>query len=161
MDRRIRLVLASGSPRRRQLLKKLKIPFRVIPSHIAEKLRYRDPVRLVKDLALRKALSVARRLGPLPRLSSRHLKMGPWVLGADTVVVLDNWIVSKPTGHKDAYQMLSRLAGSTHYVYTGVALVDAERKKAVVSYARSSVRMKSLGQKELRRLSRAHLDKAG
>ena len=57
--------------------------------------------------------------------------------------------------------MLGRLSGSTHQVYTGVALVDAKTKKTLVSHAKSEVRMKKISPQDLARLSRKHLDKAG
>ena len=149
MARRIRLILASVSPRRRQLLKKLRIPFRVVASRIPETTSNRNPIKLVRDLALRKARIVA------------HSFDDGLILGADTVVVLRGRILGKPRSPRDAYRMLSQLSGSTHHVYTGVALVDARTRKSSVSHASSEVRMKAIGTKELLRLSRKHLDKAG
>jgi septum formation protein len=145
----LQLILASSSPRRRQLLKKLGIPFRVMPSHVPEDSTHKNPIRLVQDLALRKAREIASRL-----------KEGI-VLGADTVVVLRGHIMSKPCDTQDACRMLGSLSGTTHRVYTGVALVDAASGKQVVSYARSDVRMKKIALHDLRRLSGRHLDKAG
>src|SRR5690242_19118945 len=107
------LILASSSPRRRQLLRKLGIPFRGMPSHIPENSSHKNPVRHVKDLARRKAQAVARKI-------NRGI-----VLGADTVVVLRGRIMSKPADALEACQMLGSLSGTTHRVYTGVALVDA------------------------------------
>lgn len=143
------LILASASPRRRQLLKRLKIPFRVMPSHIRETSAHKTPKRLVQDLALRKAKAVALQL------------RGGVVLGADTIVVLRGRILGKPEDAQDAYRMLYRLSGSVHQVYTGVALVDVRTQKALVSHAKSVVRMKKIPLDELLRLSRQHLDKAG
>jgi septum formation protein len=152
MDQRLRsidLILASASPRRRQLLRKLKLPFRVLPSHVSERTLHTNPIRFVRELALRKA-----------KATSHKLKEGI-VLGADTIVVLRGRILGKPSGVRDAHRMLGRLSGSTHYVYTGVALVDARSRKALVSHAKSEVRMKKIAEKDLIRLSRKHLDKAG
>ena len=149
MAEEIRLILASASPRRRQLLKELRIPFRVMASHIPETSSHKRPIRLVQDLALRKAAQIARRLD------------GGIVLGADTVVVLGGKILGKPRDARDACRMLARLSGTTHRVYTGVALVEAATGKSVVSYARSDVRMKKISVDDLRRLSGRHLDKAG
>jgi septum formation protein len=146
---RLKLILASASPRRRQLLKRLKIPFRVFPSDIPETSTKKSPHHLVRDLALRKAQAVASRL-----------KEGV-VLGADTVVVLRGKVLGKPRHAQDAYRMLYRLSGTTHHVYTGVALVDAGTRRAWVSHAKSSVRMKKAPLEELLKLSRKHLDKAG
>ncbi len=101
------------------------------------------------DLALKKAKAVA-----------GLLKEGI-VLGADTIVVLHRQILGKPRDARDAYRILYRLSGTTHHVYTGVALVDAHSRKVVVSHAVSVVRMKKIPLAELVRLSRKHLDKAG
>jgi septum formation protein len=149
MAEKIRLILASSSPRRRQLLKKLGIPFRVMPSHVSEDSSHKNPVHLVQNLALRKAKEIAGRL-------SKGI-----VLGADTVVVLRGKIMSKPDDADHAIRMLGSLSGTTHRVYTGVALVDAATGKSVVSCARSDVRMKKIAMEDLRRLSGRHLDKAG
>lgn len=145
----MKLILASASPRRRQLLKKLGIPFRVIPSHVPESSAHKHPVRLVEQLALSKAREIVRRLEE------------GIVLGADTVVVLRHRIMSKPRDARDGRRMLGRLSGTTHQVYTGVALVDAASGRSVVGHARSDVRMKKIAPGDLAKLSRQHLDKAG
>jgi septum formation protein len=98
---------------------------------------------------MRKAMAIARRV-----------QQGV-VLGADTVVVLRGKILGKPRNKRHAHQILSQLSGTTHYVYTGVALVDANTLRAQVSHAKSAVRMKKLPPQELLRLSQKHLDKAG
>ena len=149
MDRKVRLILASASPRRRQLLKKIGIPFRVLASHIPESTSHKNPIRVVEDLALRKAKAVARKLD--------H----GIVLGADTLVVLQGRILGKPCDARDAYRMLYRLSGSTHQVYTGVALVHVRTGKTLVSHAKSEVRMKKIPLDDLITISRKHLDKAG
>jgi septum formation protein len=151
MDKRIRLILASSSPRRRQLLKKLGHPFRVIPSHVPEDSTEKNPAKLVQDLALRKAHEIGRRMKGQSAI----------VIGADTVVVLRHRIMGKPLDAVDASRMLGQLAGTTHQVYTGVALVDAASGKSIMSYARSDVRMKKVAVNDLARLSGRHLDKAG
>jgi septum formation protein len=145
----LQLILASKSPRRRSLLKTLGYPFRVIPSHIPEHSQERRPEKLVQDLALRKAKAVAQRM-----------KQGV-ILGADTVVVLGGEILGQPKDVDDAYRMLFRLSGTTHRVFTGVALVDVVRRTSKVAYAVSTVRMKRLTIDTLLRLSHKNLDKAG
>lgn len=181
----MKLILASASPRRRQLLRKIGIPFRVMPSHVSEKSNEKNPIRLVRRLALLKAQEVARKMVPLtltlsPRGGERGKQKksprpprgrgrspqatgvrGPVVLGADTVVVLRHHILGKPRDARDAGRMLGRLSGTTHQVYTGVALVDAVSGRSVVSHARSDVRMKRIAPADLEPLSRRHLDKAG
>ncbi len=106
------LVLASGSPRRRELLAGLGWEFRVEPSLITEtKPEGETPAHLVKRLAFEKASEVA---GRFP---------GNWVVGADTVVAIDGMILGKPKDEAEAKSMLRRLAGETHSVFTGVALI--------------------------------------
>ena len=106
------IVLASGSPRRRELLAGLGWEFRVEPSLITEtKPEGETPAHLVKRLAFEKASEVA---GRFP---------GNWVVGADTVVAIDGMILGKPKDEAEAKSMLRRLAGETHSVFTGVALI--------------------------------------
>ena len=144
-----RLVLASASPRRKLLLKTLKIPFTVIPSRILEPPPgFMDPVSYAKKLALAKARVVAKQVGD------------EWVLGADTVVVHKGEILGKPADPADGIRMLSRLQGTTHKVVTGVAFVNAAGKEKV-SHAVSTVTMKPLSLKEIARIVPKHLDKAG
>ncbi|HET6578473.1 MAG TPA: nucleoside triphosphate pyrophosphatase [Gemmatimonadales bacterium] len=105
------LTLASGSPRRRQLLEMLGIPVRVVPSNIPEMRRPAEtPVDYVERLAREKALSVP----------------GDLVLGADTTVVLRDEVLEKPGDPADALRMLRKLQGRTHQVVTSVALVAGE-----------------------------------
>ena len=110
MNREI-LTLASGFPRRRQLLEMLGIPVRVVPSNLLEVRRPAEtPVDYVERLAREKALSVPGRL----------------VLGADTTVVLRDEVLEKPDDTADALRMLRKLQGRTHQVVTSVALVAGE-----------------------------------
>lgn len=145
----MRLILASNSPRRRALLKSLAVPFKVVPSGVSEASNETRPRRLVQLLALRKAEWVAKGL------------KGHLVLGADTLVVLGDTILGQPKDSDDAYRMLYRLSGTTHQVYTGVALIDTVKKSKQVACAVSSVRMKKLDIPVLLRLARKNLDKAG
>jgi septum formation protein len=106
------LTLASGSPRRRQLLEMLGIAVRVLPPNVPEVHRPGEtPVDYVERLAREKALGVRGRL----------------VLGADTTVILRDEILEKPVDEADALRMLSKLQGRTHQVATSVALVAGER----------------------------------
>jgi len=105
------LTLASGSPRRRQLLEMLGIPVRVVPSNIPEVRRpVETPMDYVERLAREKALSVP----------------GNLVLGADTTVVVRDEVLEKPIDAADALRMLRKLQGRTHQVVTSVALVADE-----------------------------------
>lgn len=143
------LILASGSPQRRSLLKGLGIPFRVVPSRLPEETAEKDPRRLVADLALRKAQAVAKR------------RPDTLVLGADTVVCCAGKILQKPVDKADAKRILGRLNGRWHRVYTGVALVDSGSGRSWREVAVSRVKARKLPPEELERLAGKHLDKAG
>jgi septum formation protein len=108
----MRLILASASPRRRDLLAACGIPFEIIPSMIDEHpLRDEQAAAYVRRLALAKAESVAQ----------HHTEAV--VLGADTTVTIDGLILAKPQSLDDARQMLHRLCGREHEILTGVAVV--------------------------------------
>jgi len=148
-----RLVLASASPRRHELLARLGIPFVVRPSGIPEIAPPGSPVEAVTALALAKARAVAAALDP-PAL----------VLGADTEVVLDGVLLGKPGDAAHAARMLAALRGRVHEVVTGLALVEApggrrERTHAVVS----RVRMADYGDADIQAYvaTGEPLDKAG
>ena len=109
-----RVILASMSPRRTELLRKAGIEHEVIPSNVTEGTDGKEsPSEYVGRLAREKALDVAR----------QH--RDAIVIGADTVVVLDGVILEKPTDREDAKRMLERLSGSTHEVLTGVSIIGA------------------------------------
>jgi septum formation protein len=150
-----RLVLASASPRRRELLTDAGVPHEVMPADIDEQERPGEtPVRLTKRLAQEKALAVARRLGREPRRI---------VLGADTIVVLDDEIYTKPRDAEHALQLLLSLTGRTHRVVTAVAIVDSEHLQVLDQAVESRVTMRQASEAELRRYvaSGEPLDKAG
>ncbi|MDE2492170.1 MAG: septum formation protein Maf [Elusimicrobia bacterium] len=142
-----RLVLASGSPRRRAILRAAGLRFTVAPSGVSEASRERRPRRLVALLARRKALDVARRFPGRP------------VLGADTIVVCAGEILGKPKDRADAERMLVLQSGRRQRVYTGVALVVGRR--VYVDVAASVIVARRLDRERLKRLAGKHMDKAG
>jgi septum formation protein len=150
------LVLASSSPRRRRLLRQLGVSFSVREPAVDERpLPGELPGPHVRRLALAKARAVA-----------RDLEAGSgarWVLGADTVVVLDGRILGKPRDDKDAAKMLARLSGRTHEVLTGVALVPTAGGRARSAVVRSRVKMKPFDETVIRSYVAGGepLDKAG
>jgi len=144
-----KIILASASPRRAMLLRKWGLKFKVVPSRAGEKTKLKKPGFIVRELALRKALSVAAKL-------RRGL-----VIAADTIVVLRGEIIGKPDGEKHAEKMLSKLNGSTHRVYTGIAVIDASTGRKILAYDVSRVKMRRIPQLDIVRLSRKHMDKAG
>jgi septum formation protein len=131
------LILASASPRRRELLRAAGIRHRIIPHAAAEPgatgqgLRYSA---LVQRAALAKAQSVARAEGGL-------------VLGADTLVVCRGLVLGKPADEQDARRMLQWLSGRWHHVYTGLALVEGGRR--MTAYERTEVAFRKLSNREI------------
>ena len=121
------LILASASPRRRELLTQAGFTFQVHPAHIPEDPRpNEDPIAYVVRLAREKAETVFAEV-TRAAASDQRISGAPQVLGADTTVTLDNHILGKPEDSADAARMLRMLSGRTHRVITGVALVTAER----------------------------------
>ena len=117
------LILASASPRRRELLTQAGYEFRVHPAHIPEDpLPGEDPIAYVTRLARQKAEAVFTALSS----SEPEIQAQIQVLGADTTVTLDKAILGKPESAEDAARMLRLLSGRTHRVITGVSLVTAD-----------------------------------
>lgn len=116
-----RIILASASPRRRELLAQIGIEFEVVVSHKEERYRSSEPQEIVKELALMKAENAESELEKSEgRLPSREMT----VIGADTIVVLDGKILGKPKDEAEAFDMLMSLQGRPHLVFTGVALLN-------------------------------------
>ena len=130
------LILASASPRRKELIARLGVPFEVVVSGADEELcRLLRPEELVKELSRRKAEAVHR------------LRPDDLVLGADTVVVLDGRILGKPRDRKDAREMLRALSGRSHEVCSGVTLIS--REKTVCESVTTTVRFAALDEEEI------------
>ena len=150
-------ILASASPRRKELLAEIVREFEIIPA-TGEEIVNGDltPEELVKSLALQKANEVAQ----------RNEATGKVVLGADTVVALGNEVLGKPKDESDAFRMLSALSGKTHEVYTGVCIsyetADGVRKEKVSS-ACTKVRFFALTDEQIRAYiaTGSPMDKAG
>jgi len=135
------LVLASASPRRRDLLRRAGIRFEVFPADIPEIQQPGEtPVAFAQRLAHSKALSVAKQLGASPpRL----------VLGADTIVVLDGEVFGKPRDSDHALELLERLVGREHSVITAVALVASDTLRVRQATVTSRVEMRAVERDEL------------
>lgn len=152
-----RIILASTSPRRRELIASLAIPFEVVPSHTDES--YEEtlpPEQIVKELAGRKADAVYRGLNPT---GDRNAV----IVGSDTIVVRDGDVLGKPRDVQEAANMLRSLQGRDHVVYTGVACVDALTGARQVDYRATTVTMKALSEAQIQAYARSGegLDKAG
>lgn len=111
------LILASNSPRRKQLLEQVNISFSVLPSEVDEVYdRLQNPIEIVKFLAEKKAHSIYEQ------------NSDAVVIGSDTLVVLNGVILGKPIDENDAREMLKQLSGRTHSVITGVAIMSSEKQ---------------------------------
>ena len=117
MNIKKRVILASGSPRRKELLEMIGIDFEVISGNQEENYKSTEPVEIVKELALMKARYVADKV----KMESQEEFL---VIGADTIVVLDGKVIEKPKDKIEAFEMLQKLQGRSHLVYTGVAILD-------------------------------------
>lgn len=120
------LILASSSPRRKELLENLQLKFEVFSSDIDESFNpAHAPKDIVMELAYRKAKAVSEQ------------RPDSYVIGSDTVVVFDSNILGKPKDKKEAFTMLKALAGKTHTVYTGVCIIAPE--KEIKFYTKTAV----------------------
>lgn len=129
------LILASASPRRRELLENAGILFSVRPPNVVERRGENEPPgEYVKRLAQEKAHAARR---------SPH----EWVLGADTTVVIDGFVLEKPADREEAAAMLARLQGRTHIVMTGICLLTPKRE--IVDLAMTRVRFVALSRAEI------------
>jgi septum formation protein len=121
----MRVVLASKSPRRREILEMLGVKFEIISADADESSDIRDPEALVRELALRKGRATRELLRARGEWNEDTL-----IIASDTVVAAAGRILGKPRGHADATDMLRLLANSTHRVISGVALLCGEREVA-------------------------------
>lgn len=132
------LILASASPRRQELLRSLGLKFKTIPADIDEDyLKGEKPRQHVRRLAKDKALAVAVKYPDA------------WVLGADTIVVIDDLILGKPKDKAQARQMLERLSGRVHKVFTGFNLTHLASRISITKVVQSAVQFKSITPEEM------------
>lgn len=147
----MRIILASASPRRIELLKQFNIEFDTIPSDIHEIIRRNEkPKQAVMSLALEKALQVSNKAPEA------------LVIASDTVVYFDE-ILGKPNDYDEAFSMLKKLSGRTHEVYTGIALLNDYSKLKVIDYEVTKVTFNKLSDDDIKDylLTGEAFDKAG
>ncbi len=131
-----KIILGSSSPRRANILKQLKLDFEISPSSYAEPHDKTDfSYEFVESLAYNKALDVAKK---------HYGSQNTLVIGADTIVVVDNRILGKPTDRQEAYAMLNLLSGRTHFVVTSVAVINPENFKYKVKSTTTYVTFEKL-----------------
>ena len=133
-----RLILASASPRRRELLQRAGVAFTVVPSNTLEAAQVGEtPDAYTLRVAAEKALDVAR----------RH--PGTWVLGADTIVEIDGEVLGKPRDETEGKRMLHQLSGRTHRVITAFVLVDGGGQVRASQVVISTVTFKPLSEAQI------------
>lgn len=134
-----KIILGSSSPRRADILKKLKLDFVIIPSSYVEPHDQTDfSYDYVENLAYNKALYVAK------ETSEKAL-----IIGADTIVVINNNILGKPKDKDEAYKMLKMLSGKTHFVVTAVAVIDSETLKSKIESTTTYVTFENLTNEQI------------
>ena len=151
-EEKVRIILASKSPRRRELLKQMGIEdFKVTAPNVDESVEPGlPPADIVEQLSLRKATAAANRAGP-----------NDLIIAADTVVALDGNVLGKPRDEEDAFAMLSALSGREHHVYTGVTVIRGG--EAVTRHEKTAVAFRALAPEEIRAYiaTGEPMDKAG
>lgn len=147
-----KIVLASSSPRRRELLERYNLNFEIMASEINEKvLQSEEPAQVAMTLAFQKASDIAQRFHE-----------DALIIAADTVVYMDG-ILGKPKNEQDAYNMLNRLSGNEHLVITGVALIDIKSEKKLIDYEATKVKFRKLTSEKIKNYlnTKEYMDKAG
>jgi septum formation protein len=125
-----RLILASKSPRRKEILEALGLEFSIFTKEVEELNGLSNPVELVEKNSVLKAESL-----------EGEFSFPAYVIGSDTVVVYQNEVLGKPTNKEEAFRMLSFLRNKTHQVISGLAIYDTERKKTIVGHSITEVKM--------------------
>lgn len=135
---KVPIYLASKSPRRKKLLKQLKLKFKCVDLHFNEKVNDdEDPVFLVKRLSIEK-------------LNKALLKIkNGIIITADTIVVIDNQILGKPKNKIDAKRILKKLSGRTHNVYTGFSIYNSDNNKVITDFENTLVTFRQLTDSEI------------
>ena len=150
-----KIILASASPRRKELLEQIGLSFQIEPARGEEHITSVIPREVVEELSYQKAMEVAQ----------LHKEEDTLILGADTIVVYDNQIMGKPADEEEAKAMLSQLSGKTHCVFTGVtAVLWEEQKKTVRTFSeKTEVTFYPMSEEEIMFYvkTREPMDKAG
>lgn len=150
----MRIVLASGSPRRRELLTQIGLEYEVIVSNADENVDCDEPAKLVEELSYVKAKAVV----------DEHNLKDVIVIGADTVVANGNTILGKPNGEDGAFEMLRQLSGKAHEVYTGVTLLKVtDTVERITFHECTKVNFYEMTDEEIREYiaTKDPMDKAG
>jgi len=151
-NKKAKLVLASSSPRREEILNQLKLNFTIVPSKINEEsYNHQTAEELVQKLSVDKAKSVA------------ELVEDALIIAADTVVVCDDKIIGKPADQEEAKEQLQFLQGREHRVITGLAVYSSDTGESYVAYSSTDVKMLEIGTERIEKYisTGEPMDKAG
>ncbi|MCH1959307.1 MULTISPECIES: Maf family protein [Romboutsia] len=146
------IILASASPRRKEILENINVKFDIVKSDIDEVILEDElPPQVVMRLAFEKSMDVAK---------SNQESL---VIGADTIVVFNNTILGKPKDKEDARNTIKLLSGNTHEVITGISLINLSANKKIIDYVVSKVKFKDLSEDDINDYINTgeSLDKAG
>ena len=154
---KMKVILASQSPRRKELLSKVISDFEIIPSNFDEsKINEKEPSKIVEILSKSKGMEVYDRLNKQDNFI---------IISSDTIVVLDDKILGKPKDKEDSFRMLKELQNNKHTVYTGLFVLKNEngKLKEVLTHSKTDVYFKKLSDEEIIKYinSENTLDKAG
>ena len=135
------IILASSSPRRRELLEKAGVHFQVMPSQEEEHIEKKEPAQIVENLSWQKAASVASKTG-----------QDVIVIGSDTLVAYEGRVLGKPRDEEEAVETLKLLQGNTHQVYTGVTVIVRDKEEEITKTfsRRTEVTFYPVDEKEIR-----------
>lgn len=137
------IILASSSPRRKELLQQIGLEFTVHPSEFEEKLQLDENIKTPEELALYNALGKAQNV-------ARHYK-NALIIGVDTIVSFQHHIIGKPKDDEDAARILRLLSNTTHQVMTGLSIFDSDRNRALNSVEITDVVMDRLDEADIAR----------
>lgn len=142
----MKIILASNSPRRKEILSSLNIDFEVIVSEIEEKSEFKEPHLLVSDLSKQKGAAVANEI-------KYKYDEDIVIISGDTVVSLDGEIFGKPKDSSDARRMIKALSGRTHQVFSGISLIKISGKdrktEEYTEYEKTSVTFRKMSDEEI------------
>lgn len=151
----MKFILASGSPRRKEILENISLEFEIMADESDEiMIEGEKPYDTVKRLSMQKAKNIASRV---------EAEENTIVIGADTVVSIDEKILGKPKDEREAKDMLLTLSGRINTVYTGLAVLETQSGKAVSEFVSTGVKFRSLSEKEIENYIKSGepMDKAG
>ncbi len=158
IGKKVKIILASASPRRLELLKQVGICPEVVPSHVEEQVTRTEPDEVVMELSAQKAEDVA-----VQYQDKNQPEENVVVIGSDTVVAVDGEILGKPRDEEDAFRMISMIQGRDHQVYTGVTMIFVQTGEQVTFAEKTDVHVYPMTEAQIRAYigTREPMDKAG